>query len=107
MSTMRNSVMLIGHPTAPVMNSEEKQASFKLAVADKANECFYTFDCVALDEKSTMVVRQVKQGVMTAIEGSLRNHNYTDREGYTHTHTEVVICDVLPLEKAKTKEAAQ
>ena len=107
MSTMRNSVMLIGHPTAPVMNSEEKQASFKLAVADKENGCVYTFDCVALDDVSKRVVRQVKEGVMTAIEGSLRNHDYTDREGYTHTHTEVVICDVLPLENHKVKEAAQ
>lgn len=34
MSTMRNNVMLIGYPSQPVMDSENKKATFKLTVKD-------------------------------------------------------------------------
>lgn len=96
---MRNNVMLIGQPTQPVMNSEEKTASFKLAVAENNTGCAYTFDCVAMEKVAQRVVQQVKEGVQIAIDGSLRNFNYCDRMGDTHTHTEIVVSDIFLIDK--------
>ncbi len=107
MSTMRNSVMMIGIPTKPVMNSEEKQASFKLAVADsyKSGGCYmprtFTFDCVANGEVAKRVVQKVEEGRQLAIDGSLRCYGYQDRVGDTHTHTEIEVFDIFLIETAK------
>lgn len=48
MSTMRNSVMLIGRATKPIMDTERQQATFKLVVEDSVNKTCITntFDCV-------------------------------------------------------------
>lgn len=104
MSTLRNSVMLIGIPTRPVMNSEEKQASFKLTVNNIYNggcPTTNTFDCVGHGEIAQRVVRTVIEGKQLAINGSLRNYDYQDRMGDTHTHTEIVLSDIFPIDKTK------
>ena len=99
MSTMRNSVLLIGRPKFnPIMNNEEHKASFKLVVPDGSTGCSYTFDCVAMDKVAQKVVQQVKEGRRVAIDGSLRNYDYSDPTGYTHTHTEIVVCDIFLID---------
>lgn len=101
MSTMRNSVMLIGRATKPIMDTERGQATFKIVVEDSVNKTCITntFDCVARAERAQRVVRNIKQGQQVAIDGGLRNHDYTDRLGDTHTHTEIEIYDIFPIER--------
>lgn len=107
MSTMRNSVMMIGRPTKPVMNSEENKASFKLAVTEsyKSGGCCaprtFTFDCVANGETAKQVVKKVEEGRLLAIDGSLRCYDYQDRVGDTHTHTEIKVFEIFLIETAK------
>ncbi len=80
MSTMRNSVMMIGRATKPVVDSERGQATFKLVVTESFQKtcATNTFDCVATGNMVQSVARNVKQGQQVAIDGSLRNHDYTD-----------------------------
>ena len=101
MSTMRNSVMMIGRATKPVVDSERGQATFKLVVTESFQKtcATNTFDCVATGNMVQRVARNVKQGQKVAIDGSLRNHDYTDRLGDTHTHTEIEIFDIFPIER--------
>ena len=100
MSTMRNSVLLIGKPKSnAIMNSEEHKASFKLVVSDTSTGCAYTFDCVTTEKVAQRVAQQVKEGVMVAIDGSLRNYDYSDPTGYTHTHTEIVVNNIFLIDK--------
>ena len=107
MSTMRNSVMMIGRPTKPVMNSEENKASFKLAVSEsqKSGGCCaprtFTFDCVANGETAKRVVKKVEEGRLLAIDGSLRCYDYQDRVGDTHTHTEIEVFEIFLIETEK------
>lgn len=98
---MRNSVMLIGRATKPIMDTERGQATFKIVVEDSVNKTCVTntFDCMARAERAQRVVRDIKQGQRVAIDGSLRNHDYTDRLGDTHTHTEIEIFDIFPIER--------
>ena len=79
MSTMRNSVMLIGRPGA---EPEMKNLNNNGKVADR-------------------VERLVKKGLLIAIDGSLRNNEWTDDKGQRHYVTEVLINDLFPIEKAK------
>lgn len=103
MSTMNNSVMLIGYPTKPVMDSENKKASFKLVVTEWRNgaNCTNTFDCVAMKEMANRVVQRVEEKKRIAIEGGLRCYDYQDRVGETHTHTEVEVHDLFLIDKVK------
>ena len=107
MSTMRNSVMLIGRPTKPVMNSEENQATFKLVVTDerKLDGCYiprtFRFDCVANGRVAKRAVRDVVEGMKLAIDGSLRCYDYQDKVGDTHTHTEIEVFDIFLIDKPK------
>lgn len=102
MSTMRNSVVLIGRPKFnPIMNNEEHKASFKLVVPDGSTGCSYTFDCVANGRVAQRVVQKVEEGMKLAIDGSLRSYDYQDRVGYTHTHTEIEVFEIFLIETAK------
>ena len=107
MSTMRNSVMLIGRPTKPVMNSEENQATFKLVVTDerKVDGCCiprtFRFDCVANGRVAQRVVQKVEEGIRLAVDGSLRSYDYQDKVGDTHTHTEIEVFDIFLIDKPK------
>ena len=104
MSTMRNDVMLIGFPTKPIMDSENKKASFKLSVKDDSkHSCGKSnvFDCVGYENMAQRIVAHVVEGKEIAIDGSLRNYDYQDRLGDTHTHTEIVLHDLFVIDKRK------
>ena len=111
MSTMRNSVMLIGRPGAePEMRTfnNNKKASFRIAVNERrknANNEWVDntqwFPVVAWGNVADRVERYVKKGQMVAIDGSLRNTEWTDDKGKRHTVTEVWVNDLFPIEKSK------
>lgn len=102
MSTMRNSVMLIGYPTQPKMDSGNRTASFNLSVKGegKDKQKTYTFFCVGFDTVAQRIVANIKEGLQTAIDGSLRQFEYKDHNGY-HIQTEIVVHDMFIIDKRK------
>ena len=111
MSTMRNSVMLIGRPGAEPETktfNNSKMARFRIAVNERrrnANNEWVDntqwFPVVAWGTTADRVEKQVKKGQMVAIDGSLRNNEWTDDKGQRHTVTEIWIHDIFPIEKSK------
>ena len=111
MSTMRNSVMLIGRPGADPdmrnLNSNGKVARFRLAVNERrknANREWVNdtqwFNMVAWGNLAERVENNVRKGMQMAIEGTLRNTEWTDDKGQRHSSTEVWINDMILMEKA-------
>jgi single-stranded DNA-binding protein len=43
----------------------------------------------------------VRKGLQLAIEGSLRNNEWTDDKGQRHTNTEIWINDLVLIDKVK------
>ena len=112
MSTMRNSVMLIGRPGAePEVKSfsnNNKVARFRLAVDERrmnANREWVNdtqwFTIVAWGRLADRVENNVRKGFQVAIDGSLRNNEWTDDKGQRHSSIEVWINDLLLMEKTK------
>ena len=112
MSTMRNSVMLIGRPGAePEVKSfsnNSKVARFRLAVDERrmnANREWVNdtqwFTLVAWGKIADRVERYVKKGMQVAIDGSLRNNEWTDDKGQRHTVTEVLVKDLFLIDFEK------
>ena len=111
MSTMRNSVMLIGRPGAEpeVKNlSNNKVARFRLAVDERrmnANREWVNntqwFTLVAWGKTADRVERNVKKGLQVAVEGSLRNNEWTDDKGLRHSNTEIWINDLFLIDRVK------
>ena len=112
MSTMRNSVMLIGRPGAEPevrnLSNNNRVARFSLAVDERrmnANREWVNdtqwFRIVAWGKTVDRVERNVKKGLQVAIEGSLRNNEWTDDKGQRHSSTEIWINDLFPIERIK------
>ena len=91
--------MLIGRPTKPMAHAD-KMATFKLIVMDNNDQQkHYRFDCVAYGIAAKRVLSKVEEGMQIAIDGSLRNFDYEDIQGHTHTHTEIVVHDLFLIDK--------
>ena len=114
MSTMRNSVMLVGRPGAdPEMknlNNNSKMARFNLAVAESyknANNEWVNntqwFTIVAWNKVAERVESQVKKGLQTAIDGSLHTNEWTDDKGQRHSNVEIWIDDFFVIDSNKDK----
>ena len=112
MSTMRNSVMLIGRPGAEPevknLNNNNKVARFRLAVNEgrrNANQEWVNdtqwFNIVAWGKTADRVENNVKKGLQIAIEGSLRNNEWTDDKGQRHTSTEIYVNDLFLIDRVK------
>ena len=105
MSTMRNSVMLIGRPGAePEMknsNNNQKIARFRLAVNEgrkNANnewvENTQWFSIVAFGYLADRVEKVVQ---------SLLRSDWTDQNGIRHSTTEIWISDLFPIELERSQ----
>jgi single-strand DNA-binding protein len=112
MSTLRNSVTLIGRPGAePEMrsfNNNMKVARFRMAVNERhrnANNEWVTdtqwFPVVAWGAAADRVMKNVQKGKQVAIAGSLRNNEWIDEKGQRHLTTEVRVDDLLLMDKIK------
>ena len=107
MSTMRNSVMLIGRPGAePEIKTfnNNKVARFRIAVNESRKNAngewvdnTQWFPIVAWGSLAERVEKHVTKGTLLAIEGSLRNNEWTDDKGQRHSSTEIWISDIIPL----------
>ena len=107
MSTMRNSVMLIGRlgaePEIKTFN-KNKVARFRIAVNESRKNAngewvdnTQWFPIVAWGSLAERVEKHVTKGTLLAIEGSLRNNEWTDDKGQRHSSTEIWISDIIPL----------
>ena len=111
MSTMRNSVMLIGRPGAePEMKNfnDNKKARFSLAVTESKKNAngewvndTQWFPVVAWGAIANRVEKNVKKGKRIAVEGSLHNNEWTDDKGQRHSNIEVWINDLFLIDKVK------
>ncbi len=111
MSTMRNSVMLIGRPGAEpeVKNfNDNKKARFSLAVTESKKNAngewvndTQWFPIVAWGPVADRVEKNVKKGKRIAIDGSLRNNEWTDDKGQRHSVTEVLVKDLFLIDFEK------
>ena len=112
MSTMRNSVTLVGRPGAePEMrnlSNNSKMARFRLAVSENrrnANNEWVNdtqwFSIVAWGATAERVQKNVKKGQQVAVEGRLRNNEWTDDKGSRHSSVEVWINELIPIGQTK------
>ena len=112
MSTMRNSVMLIGRPGAEPevrnLSNNNKVARFRLAVDEShmnanrewVNETQW-FTLVAWGKSADRVERFVKKGMKIAVDGALHNNEWTDDKGLRHNNVEVWVNDLFLIDKIK------
>ena len=108
---MRNSVMLIGRPGAEpeVKNfNDNKKARFSLAVTESKKNAngewvndTQWFPIVAWGAVAERVEKNVKKGKRIAIDGSLRNNEWTDKNGQRHMSTEIHLNNFILLDWGK------
>ncbi|MBR3426703.1 MAG: single-stranded DNA-binding protein [Bacteroidales bacterium] len=112
MSTMRNSVILIGRPGAEpetrTFNDNRIITRFSLAVNETHRNAKHEqvkdtqwFNVVAWDKTAERVALAVKKGRRIAIDGALRNNVWTDKEGNRHTSTEIHLNNFVLLDWGK------
>ena len=112
MSTMRNSVMLIGRPGAEpetrTFNDNRIVTRFNLAVNETRHNANHEqvketqwFTVVAWDKTAERVALAVKKGKRIAIDGSLRNNEWTDKNGQRHQSTEIRMNNFILLDWGK------
>ncbi len=108
---MRNSVMLIGRPGAePEMKTfnNNKKARFSLAVTENKKNAngewvndTQWFPIIAWGAVADRVEKNVKKGKRIAIDGSLRNNEWTDDKGQRHSNIEVWVNDLFLIDFEK------
>ena len=112
MSTMRNSVMLIGRPGAEpetrTFNDNRIVTRFNLAVNETRRNANHEqvkdtqwFTVVAWDKTAERVALAVKKGKRIAIDGTLRNNEWTDKNGQRHLSTEIHLNNFILLDWGK------
>ena len=116
MSTMRNSVMLIGRPGAEpetrTFNDNRIVTRFNLAVNGMRRNAnnqqvkdTQWFTVVAWDKTAERVALAVKKGKRIAVDGTLRNNEWTDKNGQRHLSTEIHLNNFILLDWGKEQTA--
>ena len=111
MTTIRNSVQLIGRPgmdpEVKTIANDRKMARFTLATNDfyvnnKGERVEETqwHNLVAWGKTAEIVEKLVKKGKEVVIEGKLASNTWEDKEGVKHFNVQVVINELLAIEKA-------
>ena len=112
MSTMRNSVILIGRPGAEpetrTFNDNRIVTRFSLAVNETHRNANHEqvkdtqwFNVVAWDKTAERVALAVKKGKRIAIDGALRNNEWIDSNGQRHQSTEIHLNNFILLDWGK------
>ena len=105
MSTLRNSVRLIGR----VGNNPETKtfdSGLKVSLSLATNDFYYNdknekvdttqwHNVVAWGKTAELIQKYVEKGKEIAIEGKLTYRNYEDKEGIKRSVTEIVVTEVL------------
>ena len=116
MSTMRNSVMLIGRqgaePETRTFNDKRIVTRFNLAVNETRRNArneqvkdTQWFTVVAWDKTAERVAQVVKKGKQIAIDGALRNNEWVDKNGQRHISTEIHLNNFILLDWGKEQNS--
>ena len=110
MNVLKNSVRLIGHlgdnPKMRKLDSEKSVANFSVATnedyrdhdGNKKSETTW-HKLVAWNKQAQYAEKYLKKGMEVAIEGKLTNRSYEDKSGETHFISEIIVGDILILDK--------
>ena len=114
MKGMKNKVQLIGHlganPEIKVFDENKKLAQLSLAVNDgfknaegEWQDDTQWFNLVAWSKLAQYAEQYLLKGSEIAIEGRIVNKSYTDKNEIKRATTEIIISEILLLNKAKDK----
>jgi len=110
MNSLRNSVRLIGYlgdnPKITKLSTEKSVANFSLATnesfrdqgGNKKSETTW-HKLVAWGKEADFAEKYLKKGTEIALEGKLTNRTYDDKNGESHFVTEIVVNDIMILDK--------
>ena len=110
MNSLRNKVQLIGRlgqePEIITLDSGKKLAKFSLATNEKYKKAngeivndTQWHNLVAWNKTAEIIEQYVTKGKEIAIEGKLTSRNYEDKEGQKRYVTEIVVNELLMLDK--------
>ncbi len=108
MTTIRNSVKLIGRPgidpEVKTIGNDRKMARFTLATNDyyynpKGERIEQTqwHNLVAWGKTAEIVEKLVKKGKEIVVEGKLSTNHWEDKEGVKHASVQVIINELLAV----------
>jgi single-strand DNA-binding protein len=110
MNAMRNRVQLIGHlgnmPEIRTLDGGQKMAKFSIATnenyknkqGEKVEETQW-HNLIAWGNLADISEKFLDKGSEVAIEGKITHRDYTDKDGVKRYITEVVVNDILMLDK--------
>jgi single-strand DNA-binding protein len=110
MNALRNKVQLIGNlgmnPEVRLTESGKKFArisiatneSYKNAKGEKTTETTW-HNLVAWGTTADIIEKYLQKGNEVIVEGKLVNRSYTDKQGVQRNITEVLVNDIMKLEK--------
>lgn len=110
MNALRNSVRLIGHlgddPKIKKFDGEKSVANFSVATnenfrdhtGNKKSETTW-HKLVAWGRQAEFAEKYLKKGSEVAVEGKLTNRSYEDKNGETHFVSEIVVNEIMMLDK--------
>lgn len=112
MNTIKNRVQLIGHmgaaPEIKTLDNGKKVARFSLATNEayknqKGEKVIETswHNIVAWGNTANLIEKYTEKGMELAIDGKLSSRNYTDKSGNKKYITEIIVNELLILEKKK------
>jgi single-strand DNA-binding protein len=118
MKAMKNKVQLIGHlganPEIKNFDENKKLAQLSLAVNDgfknaqgEWQEDTQWFNLVAWAKLAEYAEKNLLKGQELAIEGRLVNNTYTDKLEVKRTVTEIVLNEILLLNKQKSPKETE
>jgi len=110
MNSLRNKVQLIGRlgqePEIITLDSGKKLAKFSIATNEKYKKAngeivndTQWHNLVAWNKTAEIIEQYVTKGKEIAIEGKLTSRSYEDKEGQKRYVTEIVVNELLMLDK--------
>ena len=114
MKAIKNKVQLIGHlgaaPEIKIFDTDKKVANLSIAVNDRFKNAkgewvdeTQWFNLVAWSKLAQYAEQYLLKGSESAIEGRIVNKSYTDKNEIKRATTEIIISEILLLNKAKDK----
>ena len=114
MKAIKNKVQLIGHlgaaPEIKICDTDKKVANLSIAVNDRFKNAkgewvdeTQWFNLVAWSKLAQYAEQYLLKGSEIAIEGRIVNKSYTDKNEIKRATTEIIISEILLLNKAKDK----
>ena len=114
MKAIKNKVQLIGHlgaaPEIKVFDTDKKVANLSIAVNDRYKNAkgdwvdeTQWFNLVAWSKLAQYAEQYLLKGSEIAIEGRIVNKSYTDKNDIKRATNEIIISEILLLNKAKDK----